>query len=212
MLHQIVRQPLLHARFINALARMEYTGVRKMLKARSSQSLDVDGLQHALEEASHAYRLKKFALQIAAEAASEVQTFAARHCLGGDAGESYLQTVDHACEAELADLTDDGRTDLNYLLSSALIEIRADAFYPLYESALREAESPISIRGILKDEERHLAEMDQRLHAHIANADQRIERVLALEEGAFSNWLAAFDADMHAWLASHRAEELASSN
>ncbi len=185
-LPEAVARPALHARLLNALARMEYVGVRKMLKARRAEGLDVDGLQHALEECGHALRLKKAALAVAGDAAAAVATFADAHCLGGAAGEDYLQAVDRACEALLG--PDDG--EVNYLLSSAVIELRALTFYPLYERALRDAGVGPSLKGLLADEEGHLAEMGRRL----AGRERLVERALAAELPAFEAWEAALGA------------------
>ena len=62
LLERIVPDPKLHARFVNTLARLEYVGVRKILKSRRAERLDLDGIQHILDEAVHTLRLKKAAL------------------------------------------------------------------------------------------------------------------------------------------------------
>src|SRR6185503_6170860 len=94
---RIIARPAVHARFVNTLARLEYIGVRKMLKSRRADSLDLDGLQHILDEAVHTMRLKKAALALAGGGAA-VATFAAAHTLAGDAGERYFQALDHHAE------------------------------------------------------------------------------------------------------------------
>lgn len=188
----VVADPPLHARFVNALARMEYVGVRKMVKARRAEALDAEGLQHLIEEAGHALRLKRAALALAGAGAERVASFSAAQVLGGDAGEDYLQEVDRACEALLADAPEPARTEANYLLSSATIEVRAAAFYPLYEAALRAAEAPFSVRPILRDEDRHLDAMRARLRAALGEAaDGLLARALEREAPAFARWEAA---------------------
>ncbi len=94
----------LHARFVNTLARLEYVGVRKILKSRRAERLDLDGLQHILDEAVHALRLKKAAAALGRRAASTSGTFADGATLAGDAGETYLQALDHRAEEALGDL------------------------------------------------------------------------------------------------------------
>src|SRR5688500_20070913 len=94
LLDRIVRQPALHARFVNTLARLEYVGVRKMLKSRRSDHLDLDGLEHVLDEAAHALRLKKAAVALAG--GRGVDTFADGDTLAGSDGEAYFQAVDRA--------------------------------------------------------------------------------------------------------------------
>lgn len=189
LLARIVADPGLHGRLVNSLARLEYIGVRKMLKSRRAEALDVDGLQHALEEAGHALRLKRLALQLD----PGVATFAAAHTLAGEEAEDYFQAVDQAAERALADLPESARTEPNYLLTSAAIEIRAQAFYPLYEAALRAAGAPFSVAAIQRDEDRHLAAMAAQLAAALPDAPARLERVLAAEERLFDAWLDALE-------------------
>jgi hypothetical protein len=192
LLDRIIRRPADHARLINTFSRMEYVGVRKMVKSRRSERLDLDGLQHMLDETIHAMRLKKAALALAAHKGS-VDTFSPGDTLAGDAGEDYLQAVDRAAEATLSDLDDARRAEINYLLSSAAIEVRAEAFYPLYEERLRAHGVPVSVAAILRDEDRHLAEMAQRLEAALPGWRPRLEAVLDAEAGFFAAFLAAVE-------------------
>jgi hypothetical protein len=195
-LPRIVALPPVHARMINSLARMEYVGVRKMLKARHAAELDLEGLQHVLEEASHALRLKRAAIKLNGGVEHGVRTFGAADTLAGDGAEDYLQGVDRACEALLdrvlageQPMEESARTELNYLLSSVIIEIRADAFYPVYEEALQAAGAPFSVRSILKDEERHLAEMLAGLEARFPGSwRELIAEALVDEEACFDSW------------------------
>lgn len=193
LLDRIIARPTDHARLLNTFSRMEYVGVRKMLKSRRSEHLDLDGLQHMLDETIHALRLKKAALSLSADRRA-VDTYAAGDTLAGDAGEAYLQAVDHAAEATLADLSEAARAEVNYLLSSAAIEVRAEAFYPLYEERLRAHGVPVSVAAILRDEDRHLAEMATRLDQTLPGWRPRLEAVLDAEASYFSTFLGAVEA------------------
>src|SRR5581483_3981164 len=102
LLDRIIPRPDLHARFVNTLARLEYVGVRKMLKSRRAERLDLDGLQHLLDEAVHALRLKKAATALAAAGGAAVTTFADGDTLAGEAGEAYFQALDRHAELALA--------------------------------------------------------------------------------------------------------------
>lgn len=207
ILEQLIAHPLQHARFVNTLAHMEFVGVRKMLRARHTSQIDEDGLHHLLEEASHALRLKRAASKLAGVDGDRVRTFGPADCLGGGAGDRYLQQVDSSCEQVLLDLPAEQRTEANYALSSLIIEIRADAFYPLYEECLRAADAPFSVRGILRDEERHLAEMIERVEASLPQAEERVREALRLEERAYQEWLATIDAAMRGWFPVERSLE-----
>ncbi|HXU79859.1 MAG TPA: hypothetical protein VN914_00565 [Polyangia bacterium] len=192
LLDRIIARPASHARLLNTFSRMEYVGVRKMVKSRRSEHLDLDGLQHMLDETIHALRLKKAALALAPDKGA-VETFSPGDTLAGDAGEDYLQAVDHAAEAVLADVDADKRTEVNYLLSSAAIEVRAEAFYPLYEERLRAHGVPVSVAAILRDEDRHLAEMAARLDSALPDWRPRLEAVLDAEARFFAAFLGAVE-------------------
>jgi len=98
LLDRIIARPRDHARLLNTLSRLEYVGVRKMLKSRRAERLDLDGLEHLLDETIHALRLKKAALALADDRLA-IATYGAGHTLAGEAGEAYMQGVDRAAEA-----------------------------------------------------------------------------------------------------------------
>jgi hypothetical protein len=193
VLDRIIPDTALHARFVNTLARLEYVGVRKILKSRRSERLDLDGLQHILDEAVHALRLKKAAVALAGGGGG-VDAFGERETLAGDAGENYLQALDRRAEEALADIPDDRRAEANYLLTSAAIEVRAQVFYPAYEQRLRAHGAPFSVAAISKDEDRHLDEMAAGLAAVLPEWRQRLAPVLAAEEALFGRFLTAVEA------------------
>jgi hypothetical protein len=193
LLDRVVPDPILHARFVNMLARLEYIGVRKILKSRRSERLDLDGLQHILDEAVHALRLKKAASALGAASGTDVQTFAAGATLAGDAAENYLQALDHRAEEALADLPESERAEANYLLTSAAVEVRAQVFYPMYDQTLRAHGAGFSVAAITKDEDRHLEEMTVGLGAALGDWRPRLEPVLAAEEALFSRFLGALE-------------------
>jgi hypothetical protein len=190
VLDLVIPRPVLHARFVNTLSRLEYVGVRKMLKGRRADGLDLDGLEHVLEEAVHALRLKKAAMALAPHA-DDVRTFAAAHTLAGDAGERYFQALDRGAEAALAQGEEGTRAEANYLITSAAIEVRAQVFYPLYEQRLRAYGAPFSVASITRDESRHLSNMAARLDRLLPGWPVYLEPILRAEEDLFGGFLAA---------------------
>jgi hypothetical protein len=192
VLDRIVVDPRLHARFVNTLSRLEYVGVRKILKSRRSERLDIDGLQHILDEAVHALRLKKAAVALAGGAGGVV-TFADDATLAGDAGEGYLQALDRRAEEALLDLPPPERAEANYHLTSAAIEVRAQVFYPLYDRCLQANRVGFSVAAISKDEDRHLEEMAAGLERTLPEWRRRLEMVLAAEEALYGRFLAAVE-------------------
>ncbi len=178
-----------HAKFLNTLSRLEYVGVRKMLKARHSDVMDLDGLQHILEEAVHAVRLKKFASALAGDA-GWVRTFEASCTLAGDAAEKYFQTLDAAAASALHQRT----SDVCYWLTSTLIEVRAATFYPAYQTALQRSGVGISVASLVQDEAGHLAQMGAALPRHIPGWRGVFEALLGVEERAFCTFMDAVEA------------------
>lgn len=196
VLERIVGNREAHARFVNTLARLEYVGVRKILKSRRSERIDMDGLQHILDEAVHALRLKKAAVALAGSG-DGVLTFSDGATLAGNAGESYLQALDRRAEEMLVDLPAGDRADANYRLTSAAIEVRAQVFYPIYDECLRTHGVGFSVASISKDEDRHLEEMSAGL-ASVPEWRPRLELVLAAEEALYARFLSAVEAALPA--------------
>jgi hypothetical protein len=198
LLDRIVVNKEAHARFVNTLARLEYVGVRKILKSRRSEHLAIDGLQHILDEAVHALRLKKAAVALAGGAGvggvHNVQTFADDATLAGDAGEGYLQALDRRAEEALLDLPSAARAEANYHLTSAAVEVRAQVFYPIYDQCLQANGVGFSVAAISKDEDRHLEEMAAGLERTLPEWRRRLEAVLGAEEALFTRFLAAVEA------------------
>ena len=199
LLERIVPHAKLHARFVNTLARLEYVGVRKILKSRRAERLDLEGIQHILDEAVHALRLKKAAAALGSASGADVRTFVAGATLAGEAAENYLQALDHRAEEALGDLPAGERAEANYLLTSAAVEVRAQVFYPVYDRMLKAHDVRFSVAAITKDEDRHLDEMAAGLQANLADWQRRLEPLLAAEEALFARFLGAVeDAVAHA--------------
>jgi hypothetical protein len=194
ILDRIIATPALHARFVNTLARMEYVGVRKLLKSRRAERLDLNGLQHMLDENVHALRLKKAATALAAPLGVGVTTFSDADTLAGDAGEEYLQALDRRAEAELADLSEARRAEVNYLMTTAAIEVRAQVFYPAYDRRLAAHRAGFSVALITKDEDRHLADVAESLEGELGDWQPRFDRLMQAESVLFRAFLDQVDA------------------
>lgn len=194
VLNAVIQAPALHARFVNTLARMEYVGVRKLLKSRRAERLDLDGLQHMLDENVHALRLKKAATALAAPLGIGVATFSDDDTLAGSAGEEYLQALDRRAEAELSDLGEGRRAEVNYLMTTAAVEVRAQVFYPLYDRLLAANRAGFSVALITKDEDRHLAEVGRSLEAELGDWQPRFDRLMEAEGGLFHTFLDSIEA------------------
>ena len=194
VLDTIITSPALHARFVNTLARMEYVGVRKLLKSRRAERLDLDGLQHMLDENVHALRLKKAATALAAPLGVTVTTFSDDDTLAGDAGEQYLQALDRCAERELSDLAGERRAEVNYLMTTAAVEVRAQVFYPIYDRRLAAHRAGFSVALITKDDDRHLADVSGHLETELGDWRPRFDRLMQAAAQLFHAFLDSVDA------------------
>lgn len=183
----------LQARFANLLSFMEYVGARKILKSQPQEDLDLALLGHASEELRHALLLKRLALALDAG----VTSYAPAHLLGGHAGSRYMQSIDRAAQADLADAsaTPALQAFVNYLYTTLLVEERAREFYPRYAELLAPAGHAGVARSILREEEGHLAAVLHGLSERDPSLHARMERLRAAEASAFQDWLGAVEAN-----------------
>ena len=199
-----------HARFLNTLSLLEYIGVRKILKSQPAEGLSAEMLEHILEEARHAYVLKRLALRVGGEA---VATYAAPALLCGEEARRYIQTLDRSAEIDLKESRDSasgaaatggavpaggvspasGSASVNYLYTTLLIEERAGAVYPLYEPLLARVGLGGVLAGIIREEEGHLSAVMRRVMDEDPGHAPRLERLRRAERRAYAAFVAALD-------------------
>src|SRR5687767_10177977 len=91
LLQTVVRDPDLHARWLNTFAYLEYIGFRKIVKSQVSQALTLEVLTHAAEESRHAILLKKLAIK---EGGQAFDCFAFDKMICGEEAVRYFQELD----------------------------------------------------------------------------------------------------------------------
>ncbi|MEA1651776.1 hypothetical protein UAJ10_22520 [Nitrospirillum sp. BR 11164] len=156
-LADVLRTPASHARFMNELSLMEHMGSNKIMATQHGAGMDLPTLKHLAEEARHAFFFKRHAEGAARRAMDYVQA----DLLSPAAGRLYFQKLDIAVEQALAG--EPPRSKVLYLHMSLIVEFRAVWFYHLYETALRQAGSKISLKSLLAEEQGHLSDMAERL-------------------------------------------------
>src|SRR5260221_11684276 len=197
-----------HARFLNTLSLLEYIGVRKILKSQPAEGLSAEMLEHILEEARHAYVLKRLALRVGGES---VATYAAPALLCGEEARRYIQTLDRSAEIDLKESRDpasgatgdavpaggvspaSGSASVNYLYTTLLIEERAGAVYPLYEPLLARVGLGGVLAGFIREEEGHLSAVMRRVMDEDPGHAPRLERLRRAERRAYAAFVAALD-------------------
>ncbi len=155
-LQAVIADAPTHARWLNTLSLMEHIGSRKIIKALDASVLDETLLRHIAEEARHAHIFKRLSLRAEPDLCT---SYANEHLFCGDASRNYFQSLDTAVHAYVQEAIYQQVPLVTYLCVTTLIEIRATQIYEIYEELLRKASSPLSLRTVLAEEDRHLEEM-----------------------------------------------------
>ena len=100
LLDKIVKDPLLHSKWINTLSMMENTGAKKIKKCEHPVFVSEMILKHAAEEARHAYYLKK---QIKKVIDNVCKTYERKNLLAPAQSSAYLQSLDISLSRYLRD-------------------------------------------------------------------------------------------------------------
>lgn len=185
-----MRNPLLHAQFLNTLAYMELCGAQKISKSLRLLTAHTFLLEHASEEYRHAYYLRKLANKISQV---PINQFDNKTIFCARMSRNYIYQFDRHIMLLLNKFGLRKTTNANflaYILTTFAIEQRALPFYQLYESILREYELPISVKSIICEEDSHLSEMRVQITNERISEEILIE-VLALERECFYVWLNA---------------------
>ena len=162
ILRSIVKEPELHARWLNTLSLLEFMGTRKIARSAGGASLDETRLRHLAEEARHAQFFKMMIRRVKPDAN---WNYSREYLFCGFAGARYFNSLDAGVKKFLDQkeyvqkFSALEKTDLFYNYVTVLIEERAGEIYELYENILRETQSPIRLSGIIGEEERHLEDM-----------------------------------------------------
>lgn len=147
----LVDVPSEHARFMNMLSMLEHMGSRKIMVSQMDRmgELDLDTLQHLSEEARHAFFFKRQAERIYGGAMdgwtdeNTTQRIPAMMYFGRlDAGISKQVPADKA-----------------YGWVSLIIELRACWLYHIYHEVLEASDVQLSLKSLIAEEDKHLAEM-----------------------------------------------------
>ena len=184
VLTELSQRPHDHARFINSISHMEYMGARKIMKSQHEDSVSADVLAHMAEEIRHAQVFKKMALKLSD---GLLVSYDEEFLLAGNEARAYIQSVDQGVAGVLK------RQDsyYNYLLSTLLIEERANKVYPFYAQLLEPYGFSTHIQKILREEEHHLKEIEDNLKERQGLSSEQMEHLRELESTAFDTLIRA---------------------
>lgn len=189
-LDRIVQNPSRHARWLNTISMLEAIGARKIWKSQGKNGLNEQVLRHASEESRHALFFKRAAQRIQP---NKCDDYSDEQVLEGPSAKHYFQSLDYGIFGRLCEQMEDAPArQLAYLYVTHAIEQRAQQIYPIYDEVLRRHRIPVTLRGIIEEEDQHLEEMVEELASKDTAVETRLVEFKALENQLFR----AFFADL----------------
>lgn len=182
-LAQIVDNPEIHGKFLNTLSMLEYIGARKIMKSQDETNITPTVLGHIVEEIRHAQIVKKLAIKVGG---SSLKTYEESSLLCGQEGRDYIQSIDKKAEEVLGQKN----SWANYLLTTLIIEERAQEIYPLYDELLKPLGLSGPLKAIFREEEEHLEQVTHLLKTQTKCTEEMFEEVRSVEKHYFENFFA----------------------
>ena len=168
-----------HARFLNTLSMMEHMGSRRIVMTQSTPALGQETLKHMAEEARHAFFFKRQADRFAGTSLE----YDDADMIAPAFARMYFKRLESFVVADVKDEAEPRR--MAYLYMSMIIEFRAVWAFSIYQSVLDARGVPLSLKGLLAEEQGHLAEMKANLEALGAAGSERVTRFLEKEQALF---------------------------
>ena len=146
-------------------------------------------MKHAAEEFRHAHYLKR---QIERVYPHPMKTYLLDSMLGGIHTLHYLSGLDLKASRYLkeAGFSKNDIKEIAYLLVTYAIELRAEELYPIYDQALRNVQSRVTVKSILLEEKEHLYEMREGLR-QVQDGYIHADHICAIESQLSHAWLNA---------------------
>lgn len=150
-LTRIVNDPKNHAKFLNMLSMLEHMGSRKIMVSQMNhpEEMDQDTLQHLAEEARHAYFFKRHAERINGE---PMKGWVDENTMCRIPSAMYFGRMDAGISKQVPERAAYGWVSL-------IIELRACWLYGIYNEVVEEEGVHLPLKGLLAEEDHHLAEM-----------------------------------------------------
>lgn len=190
-IQQLLHKPELHARFLNTFSLLEFIGARKIMKSQQEEMVTPTVLAHATEEIRHAQIIKKLAIKVGGK---NVISYEPRTLLCGQEARNYIHGIDYKAQEVLGE-TDSWR---NYLLTTLIVEERAQELYPYYDMALSSIGLGGPLATIVREEVGHLEEVITKLKIAGKVTEDMINAVRNHEKMLFLSFFRAVDAEISA--------------
>lgn len=181
VLQELVHKPHLHAQFLNTLSLLEFIGARKIMKSQEEARITPTVLAHATEEIRHAQIIKKLAIKVGG---ASVMSYAEDSLMCGDAAREYIHGIDYKAQEVLGE-KDSWR---NYLLTTLIVEERAQELYPFYDQQLSQVGLGGPLQTIVREEVGHLEDVIEKLQVAGKVSTAMMDEVRSYEKLLFERF------------------------
>jgi hypothetical protein len=177
-----------HARFMNTLSMLEHMGSHKIMATQHGLGIDQPTLKHLAEETRHAFFFKRHANR----EAGRTLEYSVADMIAPLAARRYFQRL----EAEMIRaFPADIHPRATYLTMSMVVEFRAVWGYRLYQAALINAHSMVSLKSLLAEEAGHLTDMAERLSRLGELEIGRLRQFCGIETKLYTRLVSSFTED-----------------
>lgn len=187
-LSRIIQNDETHGKFLNTLSLLEHIGSRKIMLSHIHRSPNAEVLKHMAEEARHAYF---FSHKAEALLKKPLADYSPDTTLAPAAAKVYFAKLDSHIEHTI---TAPQKNDACYLWVSLMIELRAFWAYGLYQELLAKEQKTLSLKGLIAEENLHLAEMFTSVTAVDSTAEQTIPLLAQHEHELFLHFFEQLEA------------------
>lgn len=181
----LVQNPKDHARFMNMLSMLEHMGSRKIMVSQMDDPANMteEMLSHLAEEARHAYFFKRQARRIAG-GQIDVEGFFEGNTMCRVPALMYFGRLDAGISKSVPEKQ-------AYPWVSLIIELRACWLYGIYQEVLDQSDLKLSLKPLLAEEDKHLAEMFEMC----GDNHDTLRRLSAYETELFGKMWAALETE-----------------
>lgn len=197
LINYIVKNPFIHAKWLNTLSYLENAGARKISSCEHKTKVDLIQLKHAAEEHRHAFYLKKQILKISENSCPNYES---NYLLAPYSTQQYLNRLDIETCRYLKNQFNISGNELKYaayLFVTYAIEVRADKLYPIYQDILTKNKQKVMVKSIILEEEGHLEEMISQLQKFHQDWKKYVLKILEIENGLFNSWIKAIENELN---------------
>lgn len=197
LINYIVKNPFIHAKWLNTLSYLENAGARKISSCEHKTEVDLIQLKHAAEEHRHAFYLKKQILKISE---NSCPNYKSNYLLAAYSTQQYLNRLDIKTCRYLKNQFNISGNDLKYaayLFVTYAIEVRADELYPIYQDILTKNKQKVMVKSIILEEEGHLEEMMSQLQKFHPDWKKYAHKILEIENSLFNSWIKAIENELN---------------